>query len=103
MVLQNDALQFTPASTSAFLTQFYAILIPVYLAMARPLKPGAVVWMSCALVLVGVAILGNLNWRTLHFGRGEWETLAASMFFMGQILWLEKKNSRPTVRRNSPS
>lgn len=39
----------------------------------------------------GVAILGNFDFRTLSFGRGEWETLLSSLFFMGQILWLEKK------------
>ena len=91
MLFQNDGLQFTAASTSAFLTQFYAILIPVYLAVRARRSPGAVVWTSCALVLVGVAILGNFNWRELHLGRGEWETLLSSAFFMGQILWLEKK------------
>jgi drug/metabolite transporter (DMT)-like permease len=91
MLLQNDGLQFTHASTSAFLTQFYAILIPVYVAWRARRNPGSVVWICCALVLIGVAILGNFNWRTLHFGRGEWETLIASVFFMGQILWLEKK------------
>src|SRR2546430_9615229 len=32
MLFQNDGLQFTAASTSAFLTQFYAILIPVWVA-----------------------------------------------------------------------
>lgn len=90
MLFQNDGLQFTAASTSAFLTQFYAILIPVYLAIRSRTMPGARIWISCVLVLAGVAILGNFNWRTLHFGRGEWETLVASVFFMGQILWLEK-------------
>lgn len=91
MLFQNDGLQFTAASTSAFLTQFYAILIPVYLAIRRRRSPGAVVWICCALVLAGVAILGRFNWATLTLGRGEWETLVASVFFMGQILWLEKK------------
>lgn len=91
MLLQNDALQFTAASTSAFLTQFYAILIPVYVAVRARRNPGVRVWLSCALVLVGVAILGRFDWRQLHLGRGEWETLLASVFFMGQILWLEKK------------
>lgn len=91
MLLQNDALQFTAASTSAFLTQFYAILIPVYLAVRSRRAPGASVWISCLLVLAGVAILGRFDWRALSFGRGEWETLASSFFFMGQILWLEKK------------
>jgi drug/metabolite transporter (DMT)-like permease len=91
MLLQNDALQFTEASTSAFLTQFYAILIPVYVAIRARKHPGALVWTSCALVLAGVAVLGRFDWRELKLGRGEWETLLASFFFMGQILWLEKK------------
>ena len=91
MLLQNDGLQFTAASTSAFLTQFSAILIPVWLAIRARRNPGWLVWACCALVLAGVAILGRFDWRALQFGRGEWETLASSLFFMGQILWLEKK------------
>lgn len=91
MLLQNDALQFTAASTSAFLTQFYAILIPVWLALRHRRNPGALVWTCCALVLAGVAILGRFDWDELRFARGEWETLLSSLFFMVQILWLEKK------------
>lgn len=99
MLLQNDGLQFTAASTSAFLTQLYAILIPVWIAIRVRHNPGPWVWMSCIIVLAGVAILGRFNpfdevsggWSTLRFGRGEWETLLSSLFFMGQILWLEKK------------
>lgn len=90
MLFQVDGLQFTAASTSAFLTQFYAIMIPVYLALRSGRSPGARVWISCVLVLAGVAILGRFNWQELSFGRGEWETLLSSVFFMGQILWLEK-------------
>jgi len=91
MLLQNDAMQFTSASTSAFLTQFYAILIPIYVAVRLRRNPGWVVWTCCALVLAGVAVLGRFDWREMKLGRGEWETLVASLFFMGQILWLEKK------------
>ncbi len=91
MLFQNDGLQFTEASTSAFLTQFYAILIPVWIAVRARRTPGVVVWTCCALVLGGVAILGRFNWRELHLGRGEWETLLSSLFFMGQILTLERK------------
>lgn len=90
LLFQNDALHYTTASTSAFLTQFYAITIPVWLALRARRNPGAIVWTSCALVLAGVAILGGFDWRTLRLGRGEWETLLASLFFMGQILWLGK-------------
>ena len=90
LLLQNDALQFTSASTSAFLTQFYAIMIPVWLALRGRVNPGGRVWLCCALVLAGVAILGRFDWRELRLGRGEWETLLCSVFFMGQILTLER-------------
>ena len=92
MLFQNDGLQFTSASTSAFLTQFYAILIPVWVTLRARRNPGALVWTCCGLVLAGVAILGRFNWSELRFGRGEWETLLSSLFFMGQILTLERKD-----------
>lgn len=91
MLLQSDGLRFTTASTSAFLTQFYAITIPLWIAVRRRKIPGLTVWGSCLLVLAGVAILGRLDWHDLRFGRGELETLLASFFFMGQILWLEDR------------
>jgi drug/metabolite transporter (DMT)-like permease len=96
--LQTDGLQHTSASTSAFLTQFSAILIPAWLALRDRRNPGAVIWTGCVLVLVGVAILGHFDWRALGFGRGEWETLLCSIFFMGQILWL----ARPEFAGNRP-
>jgi drug/metabolite transporter (DMT)-like permease len=92
MLLQNDGLQYTAASTSAFLTQFYAILIPVWVAVRGRSNPGARVWVCCALVLAGVAILGRFDWQELRLGRGEVETLLASLFFMGQILTLERRD-----------
>ncbi len=91
MLFQNDGLQFTSASTSAFLTQVYAILIPVWVALRRRRRPPAVVWWSCVMVLAGVAILGRFDWRHFRFGRGEVETLISSLFFMGQILWLDRR------------
>jgi drug/metabolite transporter (DMT)-like permease len=92
MLLQNDGLQYTAASTSAFLTQFSAILIPVWVAGRTRRNPGARVWCCGLLVLAGVAIIGRFDWRELRFGRGEWETLLSSLFFMGQILTLERKD-----------
>jgi len=52
------------------------------------------------LVLIGVAILGRFDPRAWGggggsgsgFGRGEVETLLSSLFFMGQVLTLERKD-----------
>lgn len=91
LLLQVDGLQFTSASTSAFLTQFYAIMIPAVVALRLRRVPPPAVWVCAALVLAGVAILGRFDFRALHLGRGEGETLLSSVFFMAQIFVLEDK------------
>lgn len=88
MILQGDGLQFTTASVSAFLTQFYAILIPVWVAFRSGRAPARRVWISCALVLAGAAVLARFDPRSMRLGRGEAETLLCSLFFMAQILIL---------------
>lgn len=90
MLFQNDGLQFTSASTSAFLTQLYSVMIPVWIAWRRRRWPPAVVLLCGALVLTGVAVLGRFDFRTMHLGRGEAETLLSSVFFMMQIFLLER-------------
>lgn len=91
MVFQNDGLQFTSASTSAFLTQLYAILIPIWVAARERRNPGLRVWAAGLLVLSGVAVLGHFNWQKWSLGRGEVETLIASVFYAGQILCVARK------------
>lgn len=91
MLFQNDGLQFTSASTSAFLTQIYSVMIPLWIAWRLRRRPPGIVLLCCALVLPGVAVLGRFDFRTLHLGRGEVETLVSSVFFMMQIFLLERK------------
>lgn len=91
MILQADGLHYTAASTSAFLSQFYAILIPLWMAWRTRRNPGRRVWASTGLVLIGVAVLGQFDWQAMRLGRGEAETLLASVFFTGQILTLERR------------
>jgi drug/metabolite transporter (DMT)-like permease len=90
IIFQIDGLAYTSASVSAFLTQFYCLLIPIWVACTRRALPTFAVVISSVLVLAGAAILANFNWRELKIGRGEAETLVAAIFFTGQILWLEK-------------
>jgi drug/metabolite transporter (DMT)-like permease len=97
LLLQMDGLAYTSASTSAFLTQCYALLIPLWVARADRRWPSAVVMASCLMVVAGVAVLSKIDWQTLRLGRGEMETLASSVMFTGQILWLQ----RPVFSRNN--
>jgi drug/metabolite transporter (DMT)-like permease len=94
--LQFEAMQHTHATTSAFLTQFYVVLIPLFLAMQARRWPPLRVVVAVALVLAGVAVLARLDWRDLHLGRGEAGTLAATVFFSAQILWLGRKEFTDT-------
>lgn len=100
MLLQNDGLQFTSVSVSSFLTQLYAIMIPFYFALQVRRWPSPLILGCAALVFVGVAVLGRFDFLALQIGRGEFETLLCSGFFMAQILLLEGK--RYTANRALP-
>jgi len=90
ILLQMDGVMRIPASTSAFLTQGYCVWVPLAVALHRRRWPSVTLALSCALVLAGVAVLSNLRPSDLRLGRGEAETLAASILFAAQILWLER-------------
>ena len=96
LVLQMDGMAYTQASTCAFLTQGYCVWLPIWFAVRHRRWPEGIVLAASALVLLGGAILAGVDLRHLHLGRGEWETLAGSVMFTGQILWLE----RPEFRGN---
>jgi hypothetical protein len=90
LLFQLDGLAYTSASTSAFLTQFYCLLIPLWLAVRHRRWPVPRVWWCSAAVLAGVAVLADFDWRRFRLGRGEIETLIGSVLFTGQILWLQR-------------
>lgn len=96
LVLQMDGMAYTLASTSAFLTQAYCVLIPLWIALRHRSAPPPSVLAACAAAIAGAAILAGVDRQGLRLGRGEWETLAGSVLFAGQILWLE----RPRFRGN---
>ena len=90
ILLQMDGLAHTPASTSAFLTQFYCLLIPLWVAWRQRAAPKLIIIIGSILVLTGVAILARFDWHEFKLGRGEAETLLSTVFFTAQILWLER-------------
>ncbi len=94
MALQADGLAHTPASTSAFLTQAYCVILPLIACLRLRRPPEARVVMSTFLVMAGCAMLSGLRPGDLHIGRGEAETLLAALFFTIQILTLENPRYR---------
>lgn len=95
LIFQMDGLAHTSASTSAFLTQFYCLLIPLIVAFHSRRLPSLTTAASCLMVIAGVAVLSNVDWHNLQIGRGELETIIASTIFTGQILWLQRKKFAP--------
>lgn len=98
IIFQMDGLAYTAASTSAFLTQGYTVFIPLWVVLTTRRWPSRKITLSVALVLAGVAVLAGLNLHSLKLGRGEVETLIASLLFTGQILTLE----HPRYAANRP-
>jgi drug/metabolite transporter (DMT)-like permease len=86
MLFQTDGLRFTEASISSFLTQFMAVLIPVWVTVRHRRNPGTLVWLCSAIVIIGVGILGRVDLHAFKLGRGEWETLVGSGFFAAQVI-----------------
>jgi len=80
-MLQTDGLQYTTAATTAFLTQFYVILIPLWWALLHRKRPTWTVLFAGVLVLAGMAVLARVDWQEFRIGRGELEVLCAAVFF----------------------
>jgi drug/metabolite transporter (DMT)-like permease len=89
-------LNWTNASTSAFLTQGYVVVLPLLAAVESRMRPERRVLWAVALNLLGLAVLARFDPRTLRLGRGEAETLLAAVLFAGQIFSI----SRPRYANN---
>lgn len=94
MLFQADGLQYTSASSVAFITQFSAVLVPVYCVWRDRRLPSARTILCVAMVMAGVGILGRFDWRAMRLGRGEFETLIGTGFFTAQILCLDHPRFR---------
>ncbi len=96
MWLQADALAYVDASVSAFLTQAYCVILPLWACLRRRRWPAARLVVATILVTVGGGIFSGIRLDQFSLGRGELETLAAAVLFCFQILALEN----PTYREN---
>ncbi|WP_338289812.1 DMT family transporter [Luteolibacter sp. LG18] len=100
MAVQADGLAYTAASTSAFLTQAYCVILPLWACLRLRQWPTLRVVGATVLVMIGGAILAGLKPGDLRLGRGEIETLVGACIFTFQILTLE--NPRYDGNRGLP-
>jgi drug/metabolite transporter (DMT)-like permease len=94
MLFQMDALSFTSASTSAFLTQGYIVILPVVAAVTARALPTLKIALCVLTIASGLALLSGFDWARLRLGRGETETLLAAVCFAFQILCLDHRAYR---------
>ena len=85
MWLQADALAYTEASTSAFLTGAYCVFLPLWTCLRLKRRPGTRVIIATLMVLAGGTILSGLRPGHLKLGRGEIETLCRHLEAFGGI------------------
>ena len=71
MGIQADGLAYTEASTSAFLTQAYCVLLPLWAAVQTRRRPSLRVIGATVLVLLGGAILSGIRRHSLTIGRAR--------------------------------
>jgi drug/metabolite transporter (DMT)-like permease len=89
MALQTWGLGHTEASTSAFLTQAYCVILPLVACLRTRRAPSPRVIAATALVVLGGAVLSGVKPGDMKIGPGETATLAAAFIFTFQILTLE--------------
>jgi drug/metabolite transporter (DMT)-like permease len=90
LYLQTVGLAQTNASVSAFLTQLYTLVVPLIVACRDRRWPTLRVTGACLLVLLGAALLspGLLTHLSPAFGEGM--IVISTIFFAGQIVWVER-------------
>jgi len=96
MLFQMDALSFTSASTSAFLTQGYIVILPIFSVVSQRKLPSAKIALCVLTIASGLAVLSGFDSAHLRLGRGEAETLLAALCFAFQIACLD----HPAFREN---
>lgn len=90
MLLQTDAQNLIPASSSAFFTQFTCVFVPLVVSVRFQSWPSARVVIACILVLAGCFLLNSVERGALRIGFGELETILGAALFTGQILAIER-------------
>jgi len=98
VILQVMGLATIDASASAFLTQLYAVIVPVWVALRLRRWPGLATTGAVIFALVGASVLAGVRVGSFHLGLGETLTIASAFLISIQVLWL----GRARYAKNDP-
>ncbi len=87
-VLQGLGLSYASASTSAFLTILYIVMVPFVTWMFYKRKPQIQIIPAIIIALVGTIVLTGTSFEGFGFGKGEWLTLGGTVLFALDIAYL---------------
>lgn len=90
IILQVIGLATIDASVSAFLTQLYAVIVPVMVAARARRWPSHAIVGAVAFALLGTGWLAGLRWNALRLGSGELLTMASAFLIAIQVIWLNR-------------
>jgi len=93
--LQMEGLARTSSNRNAFVTGLNVLLVPL-LGLLVGQRPGWLLWLSCALAVVG---MGGLFWEDTPWGWGDTLTLASTLFF---ALYIHALASAARHNRSAP-
>ncbi len=87
-VMQAYGLSYASASTSAFLTILYIVMVPFVTWLFYKRKPKLQVIPAIIIAVAGTLILTGTNFKGFGFGKGEWLTLGGTVLFALDIAYL---------------
>ncbi|MCX7978127.1 MAG: DMT family transporter, partial [Bdellovibrionaceae bacterium] len=92
LLLQTIGLETTTATKSGFITTLYVILVPIFLHLFWGIRSTKFVYISCLVAIVGVGLLGNLEYE--GFVVGDLWTLGCAVAASLQIIAISRFSSR---------
>ncbi len=87
-VLQGLGLSYASASTSAFLTILYIVMVPFVAWLFYKRRPKIQIIPAIIIALIGTIVLTGTSFDGFGFGKGEWLTLGGTVLFALDIAYL---------------
>ena len=86
--MQTLGLKYVSATDSAFITNLYVIMVPIFSALLLGRMPQRKIWLACVMALLGLVIMTGA--AVGGFGLGEVITFVCAVGFALEMIYLSK-------------